>query len=72
MSAQKRRAQGRSEVERQELIAELLRLRRDGVNVDRQEAIMMTLRAQWEFGWPKDISRYRRVAQETSSNGVAS
>lgn len=43
----------RSEAERQELIAELRRLRAAGLNVDRQEAILMTLRTQFELGWPR-------------------
>lgn len=42
----------RSEFERQLLIAELRRLRREGVNVDRQEAIVTELRGGWELGWP--------------------
>lgn len=54
----------RSEVERQELIAELWRLRRDGVNVDRQEAVLRTLREQFELGWPRAVSSRRR------SNGI--
>lgn len=59
----------RSEVERQELISELRRLRVVGVNVDRQEAIVKTLREQFELGWPDMPSSlaYRRK----SSNGMS-
>lgn len=42
----------RSEFERQLLIAELRRLRREGVSLDRQEAIVSELRSGWELGWP--------------------
>lgn len=42
----------RMEVERQALIAELRRLRADGVNVDRQEVILAELRETFEHGWP--------------------
>lgn len=42
----------RPEIERQELIRELQRLRRAGLNVDRQEAIVSELRLGWELGWP--------------------
>lgn len=42
----------RPEVERQLLILELRRLRRQGVNLDRQEAIVAELRRDWELGWP--------------------
>lgn len=46
------RTRQRPEVERQLLILELRRLRRQGVNVDRQEAIVSELRRDWELGWP--------------------
>ena len=42
----------RPECERQRLIGEYRRLRADGVNVDRQEAVLAELRRDWEFGWP--------------------
>lgn len=49
----------RTEAERQLLIAELRRLRSNGVNVDRQEAILLTLRTQFELGWPEAPARRR-------------
>lgn len=42
----------RTEVERQELIGDLLRLRAAGLNVDRQERILFELRVEFELGWP--------------------
>lgn len=42
----------RTEAERQGLIAELRRLRRSGLNVDRQEVIVAELQSGWELGWP--------------------
>lgn len=62
----KRQGGKRPEVERQELIAELRRLRNDGLNVDRQEAILATLRGQFELGWPEAKVPRRR----SSENGV--
>lgn len=66
MSGYKRRGGERPEVERQELIAELRRLRGEGLNVDRQEAILATLREQFELGWPGAKMTKRRG----SDNGV--
>lgn len=67
-----KRQQGpkRPENERQELISELLRLRRDGLNVDRQDAILATLRGQFELGWPA-AQVARRRSSASSVNGVA-
>jgi hypothetical protein len=56
----------RSESERQWLIAELLELRYEGRNIDRQEAIMLTLRSGWELGWPEPR---RRVINAYRSEG---
>lgn len=44
---------GQHETERQGLIRELLQLRRDGVNVDRQDVIERSLRKNWVLGWPE-------------------
>lgn len=40
-----------NETERQELIAELLRLRALGMNQDRQATLRLEL-AKFEYGWP--------------------
>lgn len=58
-------ASRRSELERQALIAELRRLRADGVNVDRQDVIEEELRRDFELGWP------RRRAVRVHANGVS-
>ncbi len=70
----RRKFQGpaRSEGERQALISELRRLRAAGVNVDRQEAILSTLREQFELGWPEKMPQHRRREYAARSNGVAS
>lgn len=57
----------RPESERQELIAELRRLQREGVNVDRQDVILATLRGQFEFGWPEATTVRRRSSREFCS-----
>lgn len=70
MRAYKRMDGKRPEFERQELIAELRRLRAEGVNVDRQEAILATLRGQFELGWPWPAAKVPR--RRSSANGVSS
>lgn len=61
----------RPESERQGLIAELRRLRKACVNVDRQDAIELTLRTEFELGWPERLAPHRRRPYAAGSTNGA-
>lgn len=53
---------GAQECERQALIRELYQLRREGVNVERQDVIERSLRRNWKLGWPPVLAMMGRGA----------